>query len=312
MAQRQTLAFAGLGGMGSAMARRLAASGFALTVHNRDRNKAYAVAESAEGDVTVARTAADAAEAAMSAGTLVLSLSDETAAEEVVFGVLAHALRPGLLIIDTSTVSPRYAREVTGRLAERGVRRVEACVLGNTDLALAGKLRVLAGGTDADLETAAPVLDALGAEVLRLGPAGTGAAVKLAFNLLLGAQVAALAEAVQYAEQAAGLDREQLLSAIEHSGFCSRVMAFRAEIMRERRYSPAAFRAVLMDKDLRLVLDDAIAHGVGLPVTASARSRFAAQVAAGSGDQDAAAVVEHAAPPSPNGARIRTAEGTAV
>lgn len=312
MAQRGTLAFAGLGGMGSAMAHRLAASGFALTVHNRDRTKADALAAGAEGDVAVARTAGDAARATRSAGTLVLSLSDETAVEEVVFGALAGALRPGLLIIDTSTVSPRYAHEVTGRLAERGVRRVEACVLGNTDLARAGRLRVLAGGTDADLDAAAPVLDALGSEVLRLGPAGTGAAVKLAFNLLLGTQVAALAEAVRYGEEAAGLDRERLLSAIESSGFCSRVMAFRAGIMRERTYSPAAFRAVLMDKDLRLVLDDAAAHGVGLPVTASARSRFAAQVAAGFGDRDAAAVVEHAEPPSAGGEPVRTAEGTAV
>jgi len=289
MTEPQALAVVGLGGMGGAMAHRLTDAGHALTVHNRDRAKADRLAAERE-PVRVAGTPADAARAAR---VILLSLSDEAAVEQVVFDAMAPALRPGHLLIDTSTVSPGYARDATARLRDRGVRRVEACVLGNPDLARAGGLRVLAAGAAPDLDDAAPVLAALGSEVLRLGPPGTGAAVKLAFNLLLGAQVASLAEAVRYGERAAGLDRAALLTAIERSGFSSRVMAYRAAIMREGRYDPPAFRAALMDKDLRLVLDDATAHDVDLPVTATARAAFARQIDAGDGDLDAAAVVEH-------------------
>jgi 3-hydroxyisobutyrate dehydrogenase-like beta-hydroxyacid dehydrogenase len=292
--EKQALVFIGLGGMGSAMAHRLIDGGYELTVYNRDHAKARPLAERG---ASVAATPADAAAAA---GVVLLSLSDEAAVEQIVFTQLGHSLRPGLLVIDTSTVSPGYSRDLTGRLGAAGVQRVEACVLGNPDLARAGGLRLLAAGEAAGLDAAAPVLEALSAEVIRLGDAGTAAVMKLAFNLLIGAQIASLAEAVRYGEQAAGLNRAALLTAIERSGFCSRVMGFRAAIMREGRYEPAAFRATLMDKDLRLALGDAAAYGLTLPVTAASQQRFGAMLAAGTGDLDAAAVVEESLDPEPS------------
>src|SRR5262249_17797157 len=128
-------------------------------------------------------------------------------------------------------------------------------------------------------------------QVQYAGAAGSACALKLAFNLVLGSQVAALAEAAWLVE-GAGLDRDAFLTAIAASGFASPVLAFRAELMRGRRYEPAAFRATLMEKDLRLALAEAAAHGISLPVTAQAAAQFAATVAAGGGDQDAAAVAE--------------------
>ena len=136
-----------------------------------------------------------------------------------------------------------------------------------------------------------PILGALGQESRHLGAPGTAAAAKLAFNLLLGAQVAALAEAVALGV-ATGIDREQILDAIAGSGFSSPVLAFRAEFMRARRYEPAAFRSRLMLKDLRNALDDASGAGHRLPVTGAVADAFAATVDAGAGDQDAAVLVE--------------------
>jgi 3-hydroxyisobutyrate dehydrogenase-like beta-hydroxyacid dehydrogenase len=164
-------------------------------------------------------------------------------------------------------------------------------------LARAGRLRVLAAGDSDDVRAVRPVLDALGPQVLHLGGAGMGATMKLAFNLLLGAQVATLAEAVQYGV-AAGLDRDELLEAIAESGFSSLVMAFRAELMRGRAYDPPAFRTRLMHKDLSFAVDDAARVDVGMPVTRAAAEAFARVMAAGAAELDAAAILEHPARPA--------------
>jgi 3-hydroxyisobutyrate dehydrogenase len=111
--------------------------------------------------------------------------------------------------------------------------------------------------------------------------------------MLLGAQVASLAEGVRYGERA-GLDRETLLTAIAASGFSSMVMSFRADIMSKRSYEPPAFRARLMDKDLRLIADDAAALGADRAVMDLVHGLFSRVVEAGDGDKDAAVIIEHA------------------
>ncbi|WP_214321488.1 NAD(P)-dependent oxidoreductase [Nonomuraea sediminis] len=279
------VAVLGLGSMGSGMAARLLEAGFGITVWNRTAARAAPLAE--KGAVI----GGSAAEAAAGAEVVLLSLADESAVEEVVFGQALPAARPGTLIVDTSTVSPAYSRRATRRIAAAGARRVEACVLGNPLLARSGGLRVLVAGDEPDVRRARPVLEALGREIYELGQAGRAAAMKLAFNLLLGAQLASLAEAVSYGESA-GLDRDLLLTAIAESGFSSMVMSFRAELMRERRYTPPAFRSRLMEKDLRLVLGEAALANLRLPITESAADQFAELVGQGAGDRDAAAVCE--------------------
>lgn len=279
------LAFIGLGGMGAGMALRLLGSGFPVVVHNRTASRTEPVA--AAGAVTAGSPSA----AVAGVEVVLLSLADEAAVEEVLFGQVVPALPAGTLVVDTSTVSPGYARAAARRLAERGLRRVEACVIGNPQMARAGELRVLAAGAEEDVDAVQPVLDALGQQVRYLGPPGAAATMKLAFNLLLGAQTVALAEAVGFGVSA-GLDRDLLLTAIANSGFSSPVLSFRAEFMQRRTYQPPAFRTSLMHKDLRLALDEADAAGVRLPVARSAADRFADLIATGHGDDDAAAVIE--------------------
>ncbi|WP_267242545.1 NAD(P)-binding domain-containing protein [Streptomyces sp. PR69] len=287
--ERPALAFIGLGNMGGGMAARLLDSGRRLTVHNRTAAKARPLVEAGA-------VAADSpADAARGHSVVLLSLSDEAAVDEVLFRQIVPVLAPGSIVVDTSTVSPEYARRAAARLADAGLRRVEACVVGNPLQAREGKLRVYTSGVEHDVAEVADILDAIGSEVLHLGAPGAAATLKLIFNLLLGAQVASLSEAVAYGVRA-GLDRDRLLSAIAESGFSSIVMRFRAELMRKGSYEPAFFRSALMEKDLRLAIDDAKGAGVELPVLDTVRAGFAAVVAAGDGDKDASVLIEHTTP----------------
>ncbi|KXK63874.1 hypothetical protein AWW66_01230 [Micromonospora rosaria] len=272
--------------MGSAMAGNLLDNDLPLVVWNRTPARAAAVVAAG------ARLAATPAEAVAGADVVVVSLADEPAQRDVLLTRTLPALRAGTWLVDTSTVSPTWSREVTARLAGHGVTRVEACVLGNPEQARAGALRVFAGGPAAHVEAVRDVLDVLGHQVLHVGDTGAGATLKLVFNLLLGAQVTSLAEGVAYGV-GAGLDRDMLLTAVAESGFSSLVMSFRAQIMRQRSYTPAAFRSTLMGKDLALALSEAAGLGVDLPVTAAAAGRFAEVARRGDGDADAAVVVEH-------------------
>ncbi|HKN56756.1 MAG TPA: NAD(P)-dependent oxidoreductase [Amycolatopsis sp.] len=281
--ETKRVAVIGLGVMGSGMAASLINGGYDVVVYNRTATKAAALVESG------ATLAGSAQEAFDSADRVLLSLADESAVDSV----LPESLRPGTYIVDASTVSAEYSRKLTERLADSGVVRVEACVLGNPAQAARGELRVLAAGRRPAVTEVEDILGAIGREVSYLGPVGNAATTKLVFNLLLGGQVAALAEAVNYGV-AAGLDRDRLLSAIGASGFSSKVLSFRAELMRERRYEPAAFRSALMAKDLRLGTGAAHDSGVATPVLDAVARAFDAVVEAGSGDADAAILIEAA------------------
>lgn len=288
MAVRQ-LGVVGLGGMGSGIAYALLDAGFPVTVHNRTTAKT----------VPLERAGAQVAESPGAVGAtsdvLLLSLSDESVVEEVLFGELVNQLRPGTTVVDTSTVSPSYARTTSIRLRASGIRRVEACVVGNPHMARSGRLRVFTAGAESDVDDVGDVLDAISQEVRYLGPTGRASVLKLAFNLLLGVQTAGLAEAVAFVESG-GVDRELLFAALGNSGWGSPVLAFRAEFMRQRSYEPAGFRATLMHKDLRLVYEEAAAYGVALPLTGCTVERFGRVVSAGRGDEDAAVIVEFRSP----------------
>lgn len=272
----------GLGGMGSGLAHALVAKGFPVTVFNRTAAKAAPLAAAGATVVDSAGAAAKDAEVVL------LSLSDEQAVEEVLFGEIVPVLAPGTTVVDTSTVSVAYAQEAAKRLDELGFKRVEACVIGNPMMAKAGQLRVFAAGSGSDVDEVDDVLEAFTQEVRYLGPPGHATTLKLAFNLLLGLQTAALAETVQFAE-GVGLDRVMLLDALDNSGWRSPILSFRSQFMKTGDYAPAGFRTVLMHKDIRLAQD---AVAIPLPLTERAARHYEAAIAAGRGDEDAAVVAD--------------------
>ncbi|MGW4382632.1 NAD(P)-dependent oxidoreductase [Kitasatospora sp. NPDC004531] len=195
----ERLAFLGLGRMGLPMARRLADVAAELTVWNRTAGRA--------AELTEAATAADAVRGA---GVVVSMLSDPAALAEVAEQVVP-ALEPGTLWIEMSSVGPRAAADLRAQLPF-GVAMVDAPVLGSVGPAATGELVVYAGGEDADLDRAQPVLERLG-RVLRCGGPGTGAALKLVVIGAVVASVTAVGEALALAEQL-GLPQKLTYSAL--------------------------------------------------------------------------------------------------
>lgn len=289
----------GLGAMGAGIAASLLRAGYDITVYNRTAAKAAPLVEAG------AVAAASVGEAVSGAEVVVLSLADEAAVESVLFDQAGNHLPGTATVVDMSTVSPRFARTATQRLARRGIPRVEACVVGNPAMAREGKLRIFTAGDETDAKRVEPLLNACAQQVRHLGAPGTASVLKLAFNLLLGVQTAGLAEAVALAE-GAGIDRALLLDAIDDSGWRSPVLSFRAGFLRRRQYQPAGFRAALMHKDLTLALDEAGEHGVGLPVVSQVRDRFGEVLGNGLGDDDAAVVGELPVPAARSDRRTPT------
>lgn len=288
MGARRTVAVVGLGGMGGGMAHALLAAGFGLRVWNRTAAKA------AELVAAGAVLADSPVEAVDGAEVVLLSLADEKAVDEVLFGALLGDLEHGTHVVDTSTVSPAYARAAAQRLGDAGCFRVEACVVGNPAMARGGQLRVFAAGAQEDVVAVSDVLGAIGSGTRHLGGPGTASSLKLAFNLMLGVQTVGLAEALAFTE-ASGLDRGLVVGALRDMAWGGFALGFRADMMLGRTYEPAGFRTALMHKDLSLAVAESGALDVAVPLVEQAARTYAAVIAAGHADSDAAVVAEHAA-----------------
>ena len=285
-ADKQRIAFIGLGVMGAGMASRLAENGYDVAVYNRTRSKAEEVGELG------ARVADSPADAAREADVVRLSLADQNVVSKLLFeadGVF-ETLGEGGYLLDMSTVPPDFARELAERAGQAGYRALDACVLGNPFHARQGELRVMAGGDEGDFRAVEPLLEAVGKEVTYLGESGMGATMKLVLNMLMGVQMPALAEAVVFGERA-GLDREKILEMISKSGYSSPVMSFRCAIMGQRNFELAAFKLGLMRKDMTLVLGESQKLGVPMPVSESAYAMLTAAQQQGLGDLDVAAIL---------------------
>ncbi|MFD5462899.1 NAD(P)-dependent oxidoreductase [Kitasatospora sp. NPDC127059] len=236
----EKIAFLGLGRMGLPMARRLAAAGHPLTVWNRTPGRADGLTE-----------AASPAEAVAGAGVVVTMLSDPQAAAEVAGRFTAH-LAPGTLWIDMSSIGPRAAAGLRARLPD-GCAMVDAPVLGSVGPAASGDLVVYAGGEDADLDRAEPVLAHLG-RVRRCGGPGTGAALKVVVIGAIVASVTVLSEVVAVAEEL-GVPRQEAMDVLATGPL--------AGVVARARSTESDFPVRLAAKDLALA--------GGGPVLAAAR-----------------------------------------
>ncbi|MFF7457519.1 NAD(P)-dependent oxidoreductase [Kitasatospora sp. NPDC008115] len=258
-------------------------------VHNRTPERAAPYA--ARG----AEVAATPAGLAARVDVVILSLASEAAVEEQLFGAggVLETLPAHGVVMDTSTVSPDFARSVADRVAGLGRAGADACVIGNGRHAADGELRFMVGGSAEVFERLGPVLEPLAKEVRHLGPSGLGATAKVMLNVLMGVEMQVLAESVTLAQRA-GIDRELALSMISESGFSSPVMRYKAGVMRRRAYGEPQFRLDLMRKDLRLATAEAGRLGVATPVCDTTHETLVAAAEAGLGELDCAAVLSHA------------------
>jgi 3-hydroxyisobutyrate dehydrogenase/2-hydroxy-3-oxopropionate reductase len=253
----------GLGKMGSAISRRLGRSGFELTVWNRTRSKADALG--------VSTAAATPAEAARGADIVLSSLTDAPAVRDVYLGPDgARDGASGQLFIEMSTAGPDILPELASALRARGSGLVDAPVVGTVTAVEAGKLLVLAGGPEADVERAMPVLQTLG-EVQRVGDLGSGAALKLVANSMLGMVTVAGAELLAAAERT-GLDPDVAFSTLARY---APGLAGRRDGYLHGHHSPAMFALRDLLKDLDLGLGLFHRSGATTPLTALVRELVA-------------------------------------
>jgi 3-hydroxyisobutyrate dehydrogenase len=287
------IAFNGLGTMGAGMARRLIAAGFPVTVYNRDRSK------TGEHQKQGARVAATPAEAAADAEVVISMVADDVASRSVwtgETGVLA-GVRNSAVLIESSTITPAWARELGSVADARGCAFLDAPVTGSRPQANDGELLFLVGGDAAVLEKVRPVLAAMSRGIVYLGPCGSGALMKLINNFVCGVQVASLAEAVAWIERS-GLNSEEAISILTEGAPGSPLVRRVAGRMQQQDYD-VHFRLDLMAKDLLYASREGRQAGLELLSAGPALSVFRNASDKGLGDRDLSAVVEVLRPSNP-------------
>jgi 3-hydroxyisobutyrate dehydrogenase-like beta-hydroxyacid dehydrogenase len=283
---RPAVGIVGCGRMGTAMAERLAGEGFALTVHNRSRDRAAAIA--GQIGAAVADTAAAAAERS---DVVVVSLADDAAVEATYAGPagLASGLRAGQVVVETSTIDPETVRAVLPRVTDRGASLLDAPVSGSVPLVRRGELTVLAGGEPAALEQARLVLAALAARIFHLGPSGSGATMKLAVNAVVHGLNQALSEALVLAERA-GVPRAAAYEVFAASAVAAPFVLYKRGAFTDPEHTPPAFSLDLVGKDLDLIAGLADRVGARVDQVRTNRRLVAEAVAAGLAGADMSAL----------------------
>ena len=280
-----TIAFIGLGVMGAPMAINLQAAGFDVVGYNRSPEKAAnLVAKGGRAAESVAQAVADA-------DVVITMLPDSPDVENVVLGeggVLDRA-KQGALLIDMSTIRPDVSRAVASRARAKGIRPLDAPVSGGEAGAIEGTLSIMVGGESADFEAAGPVLAAVGATIVHVGPDGAGQTVKAANQLIVAGNIQLVSEALVFLS-AHHVDLESAVEVLGGGLAGSAVLQRKGTSMLERRFSPG-FRVDLHHKDLGIVLDAARAAGVAIPLGASVADLMASLRAQGGGSLDHSALL---------------------
>jgi len=278
--------FIGLGHMGLPMAGRLAAAGFPLAVWNRTPGRAGLL--TAAG----ATLAYSAAELAAASDIVITMLTDGAATAQILCGNggVRAACRPGTIVVDMSTIGPQAARELAAAAGERGVAFLDAPVSGSVALAEQGTLTAMVGGPADALDHARPALAAMTKAQFHLGPAGAGAAMKLAVNLVIAATSQSVGEAMALAA-AAGIDLSAAYDVLSASAVASPFIAYKRASFTDPDTAPVAFTAELMAKDLRLALSVAADAGLPLPVSEVTKDSLDRACAAGYAEADFACAI---------------------
>lgn len=258
------ISFLGIGLMGDPMARRLLAAGHQVTVWNRTHAKAQALADAG------ALPVADLAQA-VSGAQIVISMLEAGPTVQLVLQAVLPALPERALWIDMSSTQQAEALAFHTQLTSQGRRFIDAPVSGGVGGAAAGTLAIMAGGSADDFAEAEPVLAAMGRATL-VGPAGSGQVAKLCNQLIVGATINIVAEAMLLA-QAAGADPAAMRAAIRGGFAESKILEVHGQRMLERNFV-AGGKVATQLKDQRNILAAAEAAGIVLPLTELVTARY--------------------------------------
>lgn len=283
----QNIGFVGLGIMGKPMSKNLLKAGYKLTVF--DVNTAAMDEVAALG----AAEGASAADVAAKNDIIVTMLPNSPHVKQVALGAggIIEGAKKGALVVDMSSIAPLAAREVAAKLAEKGIRMLDAPVSGGEPKAIDGTLSIMVGGEKADFEEALPILKCMGASAVLCGDIGAGNVTKLANQIIVALNIAAMSEALVLATKA-GVDPELVFNAIKGGLAGSTVLNAKAPLVLDRKFNPG-FRINLHIKDLGNVLETSHEVGVPLPLTAAVMEIMQALKVDGLGDADHGAIVRH-------------------
>lgn len=284
-----TIAFMGLGRMGSGMAARLLAAGHRLHVYNRTRSRAEALAHHGASVHATPKDACAGADAVIS------MVADDAASRSLWLdadGAFAANLAPGTLVIECSTLSHDWVLELAAEAARRHLRYIDAPVTGLPNMAAAGELTMLVGADAEHLQAAQPILSAFSKETFYFGPIGAGTAYKLTINLLGAIQIASLAEGMAMAERA-GLDLHTVAEAIATGQAASpQVVRNARRIVAGDHDQNVLFTPELRVKDIRYALQLANKLGLGTPFGAAAGEAYVQLCQRGFGQVNESKVIE--------------------
>jgi 2-hydroxy-3-oxopropionate reductase len=274
------IAFIGLGIMGSPMAVHLAKAGHEVVGYNRTPEKAEPLVEAG------GRAAESVADAVRGAEVVCVMVPDSPDVTDVLTGkdgVFENA-KPGTLVIDFSSIRPDVTTQLAEQATEKGIRLVDAPVSGGEAGAVNATLSIMVGGADDDFEAAKPYMDVVGKTVVHVGPNGAGQTVKAANQLIVAANIQALAEAVVFLE-AYGVDTNAALEVLGGGLAGSKVLDQKKQNMLDRTFDPG-FRIALHHKDLGIVTTAAREAGVVIPLGSLVAQLMASALANGDGGLD--------------------------
>ena len=280
------LGFVGLGVMGSEMVLRLLAKGHAVTGYNRTKAKAARLIEAGMKWGDSPRAVATAADVTLS---MVTNSAALAAIVDGPDGILA-ALAPGKILVDMSTVSPAYSREVAAKIRAKGADMVDSPVSGSVITLQEGKLSVMVGGRADTFERVKPVLQDIGPKVTHVGDNGLALVIKIAANLSLAVQMLAFCEGVLLAEKS-GIKREVAVDVLTNSAIASPMIKYRGPFVLQLP-DAAWFNVNMMQKDMLLALELGRQLDVPMPTTAISNEFLTAARAMGLVEQDFAVVFD--------------------
>ncbi len=280
------IGFIGLGIMGNPMSRNLLKTGYSVVVYDVRPDPV------AELKAAGAIPAASCLDAAARSEIIITMLPDGPDVERAILGpegVLAGA-RPGSVIVDMSSISPNVSQKVATACALKGVDFLDAPVSGGEPKAIDGTLSIMVGGEPSVFERVRPVLQKMGSAVTLTGPVGAGNTTKLANQIIVACNIAAMGEALVLATRA-GLDPEVVFNAVKGGLAGSNVLNAKAPMVIARNFKPG-FRIELHQKDLRNALLAAESAKVSLPLTSLVQQMLMALMNEGKGQLDHSAIVQ--------------------
>jgi len=285
--KKMKIGFIGLGIMGKPMSRNLLKAGYELVVFNRSKGAVNELVAAG------AKAAENPREVAEQAEIVITMLPNSPHVREVVLGeagVIEGAAK-GSVVIDMSSIAPLVSREIAARLAEKGIEMLDAPVSGGEPKAIEGTLSVMVGGKKEIFDKCLPVMKAMASSVVLVGSAGAGNVAKLANQIIVALNIAAISEALVLAAKA-GADPDLVYQAIRGGLAGSAVLDAKAPLIMDRKFNPG-FRIDLHIKDLNNVLETSHSIGVPLQLTASVMEIMQALKVDGLGDADHGSLVRY-------------------